>query len=151
MALMLLITSLNAEAAVVIVLRSSGPAGSPSTGGSWSRLSATDRHGMPCSASKGVMLVSASGVQFHTCAIIGEYKWNCSYWSGVIARKHPPTNCQTRSIFAFPLGLCASVVDLLMPNSDCNVDIAVDKNSFAASEWKRRGIPFLTTMSYRSV
>ena len=64
-----------------MVLRSDAEAGRPSAGGSCTMLSAIERHGMPCSASKGVILVSASCVQFHTWAMIGMYKWNCAYCS----------------------------------------------------------------------
>ena len=50
-----------------------GVAGSPSGGGFSNTLSAIERHFMPCSASKGVMFVSESGVVFQTCAIMGAY------------------------------------------------------------------------------
>ena len=111
------------------------------------RLSATDLQLMPCSASKGVIPVSTSGVQFHTCAIMGIYKWNCAYWSGGIARRARPTNSQTRSIFALFLGLCARVSVLRIPRRVCRVDIAVERNSLAASEWNCRGIPLCTMTS----
>ena len=68
---MLLMCSLKAVAAIAMVRRSLALAGRPSVGGLCTRLSAMDRHGIPCSASKGVMFVSESGVQFHTCAMIG--------------------------------------------------------------------------------
>ena len=54
--------------------------------------------------------------------------------AGVMALSALPTNSQIRSIFALLLGLCASVFVLVIPNRDDNADMAVERNSFAASE-----------------
>ena len=129
---MLSMISLKALTDVTIVLRSSALAGKPSFGGFCTRLSATDLQFMPCSASKVVIPVSASGVQFHTSVIMGIYKWNYAYWSGDIALRARPTNSQTRSLLV--LGLCARVFVLRIPNRVCRVDIAVERNSLVVSE-----------------
>ena len=91
--------------------------------------------------------VFVSGVVFHTCAMMGRYRWKFLYCSGDMDWRQRPTNNHTLSILSFPFGLCARVLVILKPRIVDKAFIAVPISSLAASEWNSSGTPLRATIS----